>query len=69
MDNRHPAFPSKAILPMSFSTSRPGRSLLDRAVVISLAAMAAMNLLVLAHQLQPEPTFAAARTAQAAALA
>ena len=52
-----------------FPASRSGRSLLDRAIVVSIAAMAALNLLVLAQQLQPEPAFALSRDANAAALA
>jgi hypothetical protein len=36
------------------------RSKLDKAIAASVAAMLAMNLFVLAQQLQPAPAFAAA---------
>lgn len=35
------------------------RSKLDKAIVVSVAAMLTMNLFVLAQQLQPVPAFAA----------
>ena len=48
--------------------TRPRRplSLLDRSVVISIAAMAAMNLLVLSQQTQAAPVRALTLTAAAA---
>lgn len=36
------------------------RSKLDKAIIVSVAAMLTMNLFVLAQQLQPAPAFAAA---------
>ena len=47
--------------------TRPRRplSLLDRSVVISIAAMAAMNLLVVAQQYQAAPHLALTSTAAA----
>lgn len=46
----------------SRSTAR--RSKLDKAIIASLAAMAAMNLFVLVQQFQAEPAFAAAQASE-----
>lgn len=45
--------------------SAPRRSKLDNAIVASIAAMAAMNILVLTQQTQPAPAFAATPAAEA----
>jgi hypothetical protein len=71
MDKTHPASRSKATHTMSPFTSKNSerRSLLDRAIIASVIAMAAMNVLVLSQQLQAEPTFVVAQGTSTAALA
>ena len=53
---------------MTNTTSSPARkqpSALDRAIYLSVAAMVAMNVFVLAQQLHSAPAFAATETAAA----
>lgn len=44
---------------MTKPTRKPAPSLLDHAIVASVAAMLAFNIFVLSQQLAPAPTFAA----------